>query len=85
MELHPQVIGKGSRDVFVALPLEEYEVLTEMMEDYEDMLDLRAAKEQAKGQKGIPLDQAIAELGIEHLFFRYLKMVPVSGFEPPTY
>nr|VFK16657.1 MAG: hypothetical protein BECKLPF1236B_GA0070989_109913 [Candidatus Kentron sp. LPFa] len=36
MELHPQVIGKGSRDVFVALPLEEYEILTEMMEDYED-------------------------------------------------
>nr|VFK25673.1 MAG: hypothetical protein BECKLPF1236C_GA0070990_100242 [Candidatus Kentron sp. LPFa]VFK26317.1 MAG: hypothetical protein BECKLPF1236A_GA0070988_105231 [Candidatus Kentron sp. LPFa] len=48
-------------------PWKNYEVLTEMMEDYEDMLDLRAAKEQAKGQKGIPLDQAIADLGIEHV------------------
>nr|VFK63983.1 MAG: hypothetical protein BECKUNK1418G_GA0071005_104014 [Candidatus Kentron sp. UNK]VFK70990.1 MAG: hypothetical protein BECKUNK1418H_GA0071006_104615 [Candidatus Kentron sp. UNK] len=67
MELHSEVIEREGGNVFVALPLEEYEVLTAMMEDYEDMLDLRAAKEQAKGQKGIPLDQAIAELGIEHI------------------
>jgi len=64
MELHPQVIGKEGRDAFVVLPFEEYSALTELMHDYEDLMDLREAKERAKGQKGISLVQAISELEI---------------------
>jgi len=64
MELHPQAIRKEGRNEFVVLPFEEYQALTELMHDYEDLKDLRESKEKSKGEKSIPLEQAIAELEI---------------------
>ncbi len=64
MKLHPQLIEKEGRNEFVVLPFQEYQKLTELMHDYEDLMDLKKAKEEAKGEKGIPLKQAISELGI---------------------
>lgn len=64
MKLHPQIIEKKGKKEFVVLPFDEYQALTELMLDYEDLRDLRAAKEQAKGEKAVPLDAAIAQLGL---------------------
>lgn len=64
MELHPQVIEKEGKNEFVVLPFEEYQALTELMRDYEDLRDLREAKETSKEEKGIPIEQAVSELGI---------------------
>nr|VFJ93141.1 MAG: hypothetical protein BECKLFY1418B_GA0070995_104215 [Candidatus Kentron sp. LFY]VFJ95672.1 MAG: hypothetical protein BECKLFY1418A_GA0070994_105212 [Candidatus Kentron sp. LFY]VFK18638.1 MAG: hypothetical protein BECKLFY1418C_GA0070996_104617 [Candidatus Kentron sp. LFY] len=64
MELHPHVIEKSNRDTFSLLPFEEYEASAEQIQDHEDLMDLRKAKEDAKGQKAIPLEEAVAEIGI---------------------
>ena len=64
MELHPQVIEKEGKNEFVILPFNEYQALTELMHDYEDLRDLREAKETSKGEKSIPIEQAISELEI---------------------
>ena len=61
MELHPQVIEKEGTTEFVVLPFEEYQALTELMQDYEDLQDLREAKEEAKGQEGVPLDKVMSD------------------------
>ncbi len=62
MKLHPQVIEKEGRNEFVVLPFEEYKALTELIHDYEDLRDLREAKEEDAGEKSIPLQKAIAKL-----------------------
>ena len=64
MELHPQVIEKEGKKEFVVLPFDEYHALTELMHDYEDLRDLREAKEKSKGQEGVPLDKVISDLGL---------------------
>ncbi len=64
MELHPQFIGKEGKSEFVVLPFDEYSALTELMVDYEDIKDLRNAKEKAKGEYPIPLAEVIAELDV---------------------
>ena len=64
MKLHPQVIEKEGKKEFVVLPYDEYRALEEVMHDYEDLRDLREAKEQARGQEGTPLDKVISEIGL---------------------
>lgn len=65
MRLHPQIIQKEGRNEFVVLPFEEFEAITDLLETYEDLRELRAAKEQAAGQKSVPLHEVIAELGLQ--------------------
>ena len=62
MELHPQLIEKEGKKEFVVLPFEEYQALLELLDDYNDLIDLRNAKEEAKGKKGVPLNEVISEL-----------------------
>ncbi len=64
MELHPQIIEKDGQKEFVVLPFDEYRALTELMQDYEDLCDLRDAKEESKGQEAVPLDKVISDLGL---------------------
>ncbi|MBK7353856.1 MAG: type II toxin-antitoxin system prevent-host-death family antitoxin [Nitrosomonas sp.] len=63
MKLHPQIIAKEGKNEFVVLPYEEYQALTELMYDYEDLRDLREAKDKSRGEKSIPLDQVISDFG----------------------
>ena len=65
MKLHPQVIEKGGKSEFVVLPFKEYLAVREALSDYEDLRDLKKAKAQAqaKGEKGVPLKKAVADLG----------------------
>ena len=44
IELHPEILSKNGRREFAILPYEEFQALTEMLADYEDLRDLRAAK-----------------------------------------
>jgi PHD/YefM family antitoxin component YafN of YafNO toxin-antitoxin module len=64
MELHPQLIQKAGRNEFVVLPIEEFEAMTELIETYEDLRELREAKEQSAGEKPVPLNQVIYDLGL---------------------
>ncbi|MDD5036600.1 MAG: hypothetical protein PHE55_17800 [Methylococcaceae bacterium] len=64
MQLHPQLIEKEGKKEFVVLPFDEYQALVELMHDYEDLRDLREAKEESKGQESVPLDKIISDLGL---------------------
>ena len=39
MKLNPQLIKKQGKSEFVVLPIEEFEAMTELIEDYEDLND----------------------------------------------
>ncbi|MDQ7016292.1 MAG: type II toxin-antitoxin system Phd/YefM family antitoxin [Gammaproteobacteria bacterium] len=64
MKLHPQLIEKEGRNEFVVLPFDEYQALTELVEDYEDLMDLRSAKNAEQGKKPISLQQVISDLDL---------------------
>jgi PHD/YefM family antitoxin component YafN of YafNO toxin-antitoxin module len=64
MELHPQIIEKEGKKEFVVLPYEEFMVLEEAMNDYEDLKDLREEKEKSKNQLGVPLDKVVGDSGL---------------------
>jgi hypothetical protein len=64
MELHPQIIKKEGKKEFVVLPYEEFMVLEEAMNDYEDLKDLREEKEKSKNQPGVLLDKVVGDLGL---------------------
>jgi hypothetical protein len=62
MELHPHIIEKEGKKEFVVLPYEEFMVLEEAMNDYEDLKDLREEKEKSQNQPGVPLNKVISDL-----------------------
>lgn len=45
MNLHPQYIEKNGMDEYVVLPIEEFRAMAQILEDYQDLQDLRSAKE----------------------------------------
>jgi hypothetical protein len=63
LKIHPQIIEKDGRKEFVVLPYEEFLALEELMHDYEDLRDLREAKEEAKVQAGVQIDKVISDPG----------------------
>jgi hypothetical protein len=44
IELHPEILEKNGQPEFAVLPYEEFKALKELLLDYEDLRDLRAAK-----------------------------------------
>ena len=64
MELHPQILKKEGKQEFVVLPIEEYQLLMELVHDYEDLRDLREAKEESKDQESVSLEQATKDLAL---------------------
>ena len=64
LKLHPNYINKDGKHEFVVLPYEEFTLIKELLEDYQDLHDLREAKKAEGDKPGIPLEQVKAELGI---------------------
>ncbi|KAA3607727.1 MAG: type II toxin-antitoxin system Phd/YefM family antitoxin [Candidatus Scalindua sp. AMX11] len=54
MTLHPQIIEKDGKKEFVVLPYEEFILIKEELENYEDLKDLREAKENSKHEESLP-------------------------------
>lgn len=63
IELHPQVIEKDGKKEFAVLPYDEFVRVQEELEDYEDLRQLREAKEQDKEALAITLAELNKELG----------------------
>ena len=63
IQLHPEILKKNGKEEFVVLPYEEFTALRELLDDYEDLLDLRAAKKQDP-EPSIPLAKVKNELGL---------------------
>jgi hypothetical protein len=64
INLHPEFLTKEGRREFAVLPYEEFVILQELLEDAEDVLDLRAAKQEEKDSLCIPLEDVKKELGM---------------------
>ncbi|MBA3493259.1 MAG: type II toxin-antitoxin system Phd/YefM family antitoxin [Gammaproteobacteria bacterium] len=62
IELHPQVIEKDGKKEFAVLPYDEFVRVQEELEDYEDLRQLREAKEQDKEALAITLAELKKEL-----------------------
>lgn len=63
IELHPQVIEKDGKKEFAVLPYDEFVRVQEELEGYEDLRQLREAKEQDKEALAITLAELKKELG----------------------
>lgn len=57
LDIHPNYIEKNGRTEFVILTIEEFNSLQSQLEDMEDLLDLRRAKEKEENAPTITLDQ----------------------------
>jgi len=64
MALHPQIIEKEGEKEFVVLPYEEFLSITEALEDFEDLKELRNEKEKARNEPSKSFDQVVKELGL---------------------
>ena len=65
IELHPEFLTKNGEREFAVLPYGEYQALREWLEDVEDILDLREAREEDAGKPNMTLDQVKKELGMQ--------------------
>jgi len=64
MELHPEFLRKNGKEEFVVLPYEEFVAIYELLDDAEDLLDLRQAKQQQSAAQTIPLAQIRKRFGL---------------------
>jgi len=62
--LHTEFITKNGNKEFAVLPYEEYLALQELLEDYEDLLDLRKARREEGEAQTVPLIEAKKALSL---------------------
>jgi len=59
MQLHPQFIRRNGRNEFAILTYEEFSKIEELLQDYQDLFDLRKAKAECGDEPGIPLEEVV--------------------------
>mgnify|MGYP006289744315 CR=1 FL=1 len=62
MNLHPQFIGKEGSEEYAVLPIEEFWAVAEALEDYQDLQDLRSAKENEGASASTSLAEVVNQL-----------------------
>jgi PHD/YefM family antitoxin component YafN of YafNO toxin-antitoxin module len=62
--VHPNILEHDGKKAFVVLPYEEFVMIEEELQEYEDLKQLRAAKSEEAGAPGVPLREAKKELGL---------------------
>jgi PHD/YefM family antitoxin component YafN of YafNO toxin-antitoxin module len=62
MSIHPQIIEKEGKKEFVVLPYDEFLAIQDVLEDYEDLKDLREAKKEFGTEKTVSIAEARSEL-----------------------
>ena len=65
MNLHPQFISQDGTDQYVVLPIEEFRAIREALEDYQDLQDLRNAKEVEGTAASTPLADVVKQLDLD--------------------
>lgn len=63
IELHPEILKKDGKQ-FVVLTHEEFEAVQELLNDYEDLVDLRSATTAERDEPTRSLPEVKKELGI---------------------
>ncbi len=62
MSIHAQIIEKEGKKEFAVLPYDEFLLLQEALEDYEDLKTLRAEKSEADSEPTRSLDDVLREV-----------------------
>ena len=62
--IHPNILERDGKKAFVVLPYEEFVMIQEELQEYEDLKELRAAKAQEADALTVPLRDAKSELGL---------------------
>ncbi len=57
MEIKHQIIKKDGKNEFVVIPYSNFLKIQEMLNDYEDLLDLRKAKSESINEPSIPFEE----------------------------
>jgi hypothetical protein len=63
ISLHPNILERDGEKVFVVLPYNEFVMIEEELQDYEDLKLLRAAKAEEAGAEVISLSEVRKRLG----------------------
>jgi hypothetical protein len=62
--IHPNILERDGKKAFVVLPYEEFVMIEEELEQYEDLKELRAAKAAEGNEPAVPLGDLKKELGL---------------------
>jgi PHD/YefM family antitoxin component YafN of YafNO toxin-antitoxin module len=62
--IHPNILERDGKKAFVVLPYEEFVMIQEELQEYEDLKELRAAKAEEADAATVPLRDAMKELGL---------------------
>lgn len=62
--IHPNILKRDGKKAFVVLPYEEFVMIEEELEEYQDLKELRAAKAGEGNEPAVPLRDAKKELGL---------------------
>lgn len=57
IELHPEFLTKNGQKEFAVLPDEEFLIIKELLEELEDVRDLRAAKKEEENSPSVSLTE----------------------------
>ncbi len=60
-----QIIEKDGKKEFVVIPYEDFLKIQETLEDYDDLKELRNAKDLSKGEKSVPFHEVVRDLGLK--------------------
>jgi hypothetical protein len=64
IDLHPEFLEKNGKKEFVILTYEEFSKVKEVLEDFEDLVELRKIKEEEANKDTISLDEVKKEFNI---------------------
>ena len=64
LNLNPELITKDGKSMFAVIPCEQFLAIKEMLEDFQDLQDLRAAKQEEYNQPAIALNDLKQMLGL---------------------
>ncbi len=65
IKIYPEFLKKNNKEEFAILDFNEYQKMLQYIEDLEDLLDLRKAKQATKDEPTISLEEVNETLGIE--------------------
>ncbi|MFQ5455373.1 MAG: type II toxin-antitoxin system Phd/YefM family antitoxin [Nitrospirota bacterium] len=62
--LHPNILEQNGKKQFAVIPYDEFLKIQEELSDYEDLKELRQAKETEKNAPTVSMEEAKKKLGI---------------------
>lgn len=65
INLHPEFITKDGQPQFAVIPYEEFVILKDLLEELEDLRDLRIAKQEESSQPSLSLKEVMQRLDLK--------------------